>query len=143
MYLNFFIVGKCVCGGKKNKGVDLFNLEYKARLVKGYEQAKLVKGYEPSHRPWMAFIQMKKDKSKYKCGGSIINSYWILSAGHCFCEQLECKPSQPSNSNNGGKLKIAFKPEDHIRIITGIIDFDLINSKSEVSVPNKIFIHPL
>ena len=107
---------------------------------------RVVEGYEPWHRPWMTFIQIRKEKSKYKCGGSIINNYWILSAGHCFCEQLKCKPSKPSQRKKGGNLRIDYKPEDHIRIITGLKDTDLYQenkSKYQISEPVKIFIHPL
>ena len=86
----------------------------------------IVKGYEPSHRPWMTFIQIKKDNSKFKCGGSIINNYWILSAGHCFCEQLKCKPTKKGN------LKIDYNLQEHVRIFTG-----------QSSEPVKIHIHPL
>ena len=97
-------------------------------------------GYEPPHRPWMTFIQIQKDNSKFKCGGSIINSYWILSAGHCFCEQLECKPTKKGN------FKINYKPQEHVRIITGLKDIDLYQSdkeKYQLSEPVKIHIHPL
>ena len=75
-----------------------------------------MKGYNPLRRPWMTFIQVKKDKSKFSCGGSIINNYWILSAGHCFCEKLKCKATKK------GKLRIDYNPQDHIRIITGLKD---------------------
>ena len=101
---------------------------------------KIVEGYEPSHRPWMTFIQIKKGRSKFKCGGSIINNYWILSAGHCFCEQLKCKPTKK------GKLRIDYNPQDHIRIITGLKDIDLYQAdkcKCQISEPVKILIHPL
>ena len=106
---------------------------------------RVVEGYEPWHRPWMTFIQIRKEKSKYKCGGSIINNYWILSAGHCFCEQLKCKPSKPSKRKKGGNLRIDYKPEDHIRIITGLKDISQVGSKKpqKVSTPDKIIIHPL
>ena len=103
-------------------------------------KTQIVAGYQPSHRAWMAFIQMKsKDDSRFKCGGSIINNYWILSAGHCFCQKLKCKASK------GGKLKIAYKPSDHIGIITGLKDIDQINSKKpyQRSTPQHIIIHPL
>ena len=92
----------------------------------------------PTDRPWVAFIQVKKEGSKFNCGGSIINNYWILSSGHCFCAHLKCKPSE------GGHLKIAFKPQDHIRIVTGVKDIDQIHSKkNEVFIPEEIFIHPM
>ena len=92
-------------------------------------------------RPWMTFIQFsnKMEKARVHCGGSIINNYWILSAAQCFCEHLKCKPSKEGN------LEIAFKPQDHIRIITGLKDIDQIDSDKpyKVSTPENIFIHPL
>jgi hypothetical protein len=96
---------------------------------------------EPLHRPWMTFIKVNNRKIP-QCGGSIINNYWILSAGHCFCERLKCKPSK------GGNFKIDFKPQDHIQIITGLTDLDHYynynyNAPYQVSIPKKIFIHPL
>jgi hypothetical protein len=100
---------------------------------------RIVNGYEPRHRPWMTYIQIKTKNKRFTCGGSIINNYWILSAGHCFCQELKCKQSK------GGKLKIAYKPSDHIAIITGLKDIDQIFSKKthQISKPKEIFIHPL
>ena len=92
-------------------------------------------------RPWMTFIQIsnKNRKAKVHCGGSIINNYWILSAAHCFCEHLECKPSKEGN------LEIAYKPQDYIRIITGLKDISHAGSKKphKISKPDRIRIHPL
>ena len=104
---------------------------------------KIVAGYEPWHRPWMTFIKISKDRSDYKCGGSIINSYWILSAGHCFCEQLKCKPAKKGKKR--GQLRIDYKPEDYIRIVTGLKDISHVKSEKphQISTPDKIIIHPL
>jgi hypothetical protein len=76
---------------------------------------------------------------KFKCSGSIINNYWILSSGHCICAKLKCKPSE------GGHLKIAFKPQDHIRIVTGVKDISQIDPMKthQVLIPEEIFIHPM
>ena len=121
---------QCVCG----KGIIGRDPE---SFVNKKGDSRIVKGYEPSHRAWMTFIQIKKDNSKFNCGGSIINNYWILSAGHCFCEQLKCKPSRGGD----GYLKIAYKPSDHILIITGLEDIYHIISKGYT--PKRIVIHPL
>ena len=101
--------------------------------------SKRGRGYEPNHLPWMAYIQIKKGQSKFKCGGSIINNYWILSAGHCFCEQLKCKPTKE------GSLRIDYNPQKHIRIVTGLNDIDLMRADTcdcQISEPVNIHIHP-
>ena len=99
----------------------------------------------------MTYIKITIKNLRFSCGGSIINNYWILSAGHCFCEQLKCKPSK------AGNLKIDFTPQDHIRIISGL-RYIVNNHKryshqknyeetylrgGRVSKPDRIIIHPL
>ena len=100
---------------------------------------RIVNGYEPRHRPWMTYVQIRIKHLRFTCGGSIINNYWILSAGHCFCEKLKCKASKRGN------LKIAYKPSDHIVIVAGLKDIDQINSEKpyQRSTPHQIIIHPL
>ena len=131
---------KCVCGeGKKSRDPESRDPEsfvHKKRNI-FCRSTSCVSEKMPIDRPWVTFIQIKKEGSKFHCGGSIINNYWILSAGHCFCEQLKCKPSRGGN----GYLKIAYKPSDHILIITGLEDIYHIISKGYT--PKRIFIHPL
>ena len=95
-------------------------------------------GYEPYHRPWMVFIQIQALDSDFRCGGSIINRYWILSAGHCFCEHLDC------NQEKGGRLQINYKPQNHIRLVVGLKDVNIYTIKQHKKmIPEKIVIHPL
>ena len=142
----FFIIerrsskSKCECGqGKKGQDPKSFAQSRRFRRLPS-NVTRIVNGYEPRHRPWMTFIQIRLNHfDRFTCGGSIINSHWILSAGHCFCEKLKCKASKE------GKLKIAYKPSLHIAIITGLKDIEEINSKKlhQISTPQKIIIHPL
>ncbi len=57
---------------------------------------QIVHGYQPKHlRPWMARLEI--GRSKARCGGSLINHRFVLSAAHCFCydrdgdESFMCK----------------------------------------------------
>ena len=141
----FFILGrrssksKCECGqGKRGQDPESFlRSGMFSRLPSNV--TRIVNGYEPRHRPWMTYIQIKNRNLRFTCGGSIINNYWILSAGHCFCEKLKCKASK------NGNLKIAYKPSSHIAIVTGLKDIDQINSEKpyQRSTPQQIIIHPL
>ena len=106
--------------------------------MRGLDFIAFVKGYEPYHRPWMTAIRITSKEDFFNCGGSIINNYWILSAAHCFCEKLKCKPSKK------GRLKIDYKPSHHIKIVTGLKDKDKVDSNHyQESKPQKIIIHPL
>ena len=137
---------KCECGqAKRGRDPQSFSrsgmFQSKVtRIVDGYDPSKVGPlTLEPRHLPWMTYIKISIKNLRFSCGGSIINNYWILSAGHCFCEQLKCKPSKR------GSLKIDFTPQDHIRIITGLKD--RINKTylrgGQVSKPDRIIIHPL
>ena len=44
----------------------------------------IVGGCSAGHTPWYVFIQIKANT---KCGGSLINKLWVLTAAHCFCHR--------------------------------------------------------
>lgn len=52
-----------------------------------YDNRRIVNGLQvrPHEYPWMALLL---SKNKAVCGGSIINDYYILTAGHCKEQEL-------------------------------------------------------
>jgi len=42
--------------------------------------------------PWYAVILIKKNQRTFglvkRCGGTYINKFWVITAGHCICNDL-------------------------------------------------------
>ena len=62
-------------------------------LVVGGENAEI------NEYPWMALLRLKSQQSSgFFCGGTLINSRWILTAQHCIFEGVD-----------EGKVKVILK----------------------------------
>ena len=61
---------------------------------------------EVSEYPWQAGL-VKKDDSKIFCGGSLLNSVWVLSAAHCTHNKKKAKDIQVRGrrAEVGGKVE--------------------------------------
>ena len=71
----------CDCG--KNTARTPENEKEGYRKIKN---TRIVNGYVPDHRPWMAWIEIcRTSRNCGRCGGSVLNHRWIISAAHCFC----------------------------------------------------------
>ena len=53
---------------------------------------RIVGGCAASHVPWYVKVELPNDSPNGpSCGGVLINKFWILSAGHCFCDEKKRK----------------------------------------------------
>ncbi|XP_052224000.1 neurotrypsin-like [Dreissena polymorpha] len=61
------------------------------RPLEHYSRQKRIAGGENAEKgfyPWHAGVRKRSRRSSHLCGGIILNDRWILSAAHCFRDDL-------------------------------------------------------
>lgn len=118
----------CECGKrevdeeKEKKCQETALLESAENVHKEIKDQRIVGGCLAGHTPWYAFIKIDNHK---KCGGTLINKFWVLSAGHCFCHRdtpksvLQCR-------REGDQLIPAYDvtDENYIKVYVGATEDD-------------------
>ena len=85
----------CECGRKKQDMHADEDCELSAKLegagpIDHDKYHRIVGGCNAGHTPWYTLIILPADNAK--CGGALINKFWVLSAAHCFCNRnMPCK----------------------------------------------------
>jgi len=112
---------------------------------------RIVGGVSTKHpMPWMVLIYI----DDAQCGGTLINSQFVLTAAHCFCTGYNRCSRQIGEMEEGESIKIkeSFNLAQ-VKIFIGVTDEKRIGLSAEkiwesqdeeiTFEPEKIFIHPL
>ena len=85
----------CECGKRKVDAHAEQDCELSAKLeesgpIDHDKYHRIVGGCNAGHTPWYTLFILTENN--VKCGGALINKFWILSAAHCFCneEYMNC-----------------------------------------------------
>jgi len=118
------------------------------------DQSRIVGGQESEHAmPWMVFITL--DESRM-CGGSLINTQFVLTAAHCFCDGFTLHCSRNIEDIGEGPVNILSDEREISQRIKLYLGFtlgggansnprdDMIDNKKYFKFSAiKIFVHPL